>query len=660
MSKKKRKDRNSKQNEHSSQSSSKKILIPNSSQSIDYTDIEQVKVFESSSIMCPDCRRFWINPQNLTIRFKGIGPITHIGSYCQSCKILRISPQSTVPKIQEEQNAQLLKKINAKQSLPEQTPKKQPVQQAQSKPVQQTAQNKSEQKPAKQEPAPPQPVQKQVVQDQVPLRLQQKIDEIRRDVLKKGGRKKDIHYYRSQYSNAQLPPKNVQNQDFSAEISTKLNSIPAQEISYDDSKFKRAYLELEKKPSVQGTWPNIYLGIDFGTSFTKVAYQKDENNRSVISFGDSYFKNSILFYNTKSCNLSFFKPDDMDNVETIRFFKATMLDKNKSFKMLKKQHLSLPENPSLEKNFSLLCSAFFLANIIKYCTMLLREKFEYNELSICLGVPLLETDKNLTTYNKALHLAVELSNRQESISQIDLRRLYELAEDSWAHFNNNDYTDDIAQNCTMPEIFAETLYLLRQKNYGPGYYLIVDIGGGTADFAFIHKDNSLGKTIRFYCPCAMVKPLGNEIRKVFEEINNGNKYHTEFGKYYSSTIFTSKKLLQVESDDFEIQRLMFGGGAIEKCQPYQQKEKQNWYTQNLKGVFHKLQYRNIDDFQNPFFADSLNLKPEDKQRLITATQLANPGNRGKSLSGKPDSFSTDQPKAQKIKPLGDPGYDSIG
>lgn len=425
----------------------------------------------------------------------------------------------------------------------------------------------------------------------------------------------------------------------------------------DDSNplFQEQYISYEKN-LLTGSLTDIYVGLDFGTSFTKIAYQKSKSDRGILHFGNSCFKPTVVYFNSITESFSFFEPQPTAGYQQIRFFKATMIKEQSEYNALRYKDLHVPDD------FEFLCSVFFLSNIIRYCKNKLGHYFKCTpDLYITMGIPLFKNKTDEKVFNKTLHAAVSISERLSTIHDMNLKELKELTYDALKDFDNDfyDFRKDGFQNGTMPELFAESLYLLGRRDFASGYYFIVDIGGGTADFAFIHKDNAIKEnSFWYYCPSRAVVPLGNEVRKAacidktLEE-----EYHDKFYKTYMPTIAKGKFGLDINGP-FTITRLMFGGGAVDPDQPYQKKESS--YRRDLRFIQCKVVNRDNENYRNDFISEPSKLSPADKQRLIIATQLANPDSRNSYLSGNPWDFDT-TPKLQRRAPDPEgPGYDDIG
>ena len=411
--------------------------------------------------------------------------------------------------------------------------------------------------------------------------------------------------------------------------------------------------EQNEKTKLTGEITDIYLGLDFGTSYTKVAFQKSRSDRGILDFGNSHFMPSVVFYNNNKRRLSFFEPKTDAGYTKILFFKATMVNKSE-YDSLRYNDGTTPEN------FEFLCSVFFLANVIRFCKNKIGAKYNLiPNLYITMGIPLFDNEDDEVIYSKALHSAIQLAE-ENMIWDMGIDSLQKKVNFAMTSFDKDNYDlKKESQNGTMPELFAESFFIISQRDFGPGFYFIIDIGGGTADFAILQKDTLIVRDrteYRYYCPSYLVAPLGNEVRKKAEAegYQAERVYNDSFAKTYRSTISLGKLGLQIEGK-FHVTRLMFGGGALETNQPYQRKEP-HYYRYGLKSTISCSFSEGNVPAQNIF-----GLSQDDYQRLITAIQLATPANRINYLNGYPRNYDyTYHSKEKKDLSVYDPGYDDIG
>ena len=250
---------------------------------------------------------------------------------------------------------------------------------------------------------------------------------------------------------------------------------------------------------------SINIGIDFGTSYTKVcfSYIKDF---SFVKFFDSNYKKSILFYDNNKKELLYSKPENSNNLEEIKYFKYSMIDDSLP-KSMDLQALNLQIKPEI------LCSVFFLACLINESKASAENYFSKSfsgdinyEWNITMGVPIdnYEDDRlKKSLYDKILNIAYRLSNYISSYN-ISINSLLKCYED-----NINMIIPKVAESNinTLPELYAESLAFLQDRNVSAGVYVLVDIGGGTVDMAVMYKEDAENYSI----VSERINPLGIEI-----------------------------------------------------------------------------------------------------------------------------------------------------
>lgn len=386
---------------------------------------------------------------------------------------------------------------------------------------------------------------------------------------------------------------------------------------------------------------DVYVGLDFGTSFTKVAYHLDNMNKGVVSFGESFFKPSVV-YLSKEKSLSLFRTEPGDR--QIRFFKATMITDKKVYSELRYADLEITDS----ENFEFLCSVLFLANIIRYTKQYLSEKFNcHPNLFISMGIPMSKTDKDVEIYNKAFHVAIALAEYPKEIDTLSLSELNSIFKEKVASFNSADYNaqQEGFINCTMPELFTEALYMVQRRDFDEGLYLIIDIGGGTTDYALIKKEAEDARSMqfRYYCPSAVVAHLGNEVREACSDINAQTVYADQFAWMYLSTIGLAKNEDDSIRPPFEVTQILFGGGAALANNYYQTLCSPNHKCQSsIRQIGCSMKTKDQNKYENPFLSkeDNQRISPSERQRLIIACQLANPESRTAFLRGFPKDYSS--------------------
>ena len=388
----------------------------------------------------------------------------------------------------------------------------------------------------------------------------------------------------------------------------------------------------------------VYIGLDFGTSFTKAFFRSSQGDEGTIEFNPlraddgAFFLPSRLYYDVELSTLRF-TPLAEKSLVPLGFFKYGMLKDELKIKNIKFTNDFFLARELAGKSSELfsgeyLCSVYFLANCFKYIKEFISEKIEVPVENIRFRVNMGCPFDNLKAafrkiYDDCLRLGWILS--KDVIDGMDLADVYALIVAHW-----NDEADIPLQ--TIPELYAEVYHLLRDNSTSVGLYGVLDIGGGTADFAVFHvrlgPDGS--RKIRFLTQnvlplgvemlCAQIYPENLEIgkKKIRSEnadivkVNYGesNKliqvrerlpYDFRcgiFGKIVSVKKMDKNLLNNVFHDDGKIPLLLYGGGADFK-----------WYQSIIKAHNPSLKNYNIPILD-------CRCKKENKNRLIIAKSLA--------------------------------------
>lgn len=345
----------------------------------------------------------------------------------------------------------------------------------------------------------------------------------------------------------------------------------------------------------------IYLGIDFGTTFTKLSYLIDQNNRDCIKLSGKYFIPSVIYSNGKCFSMkkksAYYVP--------LKYFKFNMMPQDDNKRIIDPDTKLIANKLSIPiQELSLLSSVFYLVNIIQECSNKVGNGF----FSINLGVPYPPDRKDIRLFETVLFVAASIvrENRTSEIEDVSiLSTLYEEYREKLGDGKIEDYL-----LTTTPEIVAEADYLLSRQTYSLGDYMIIDVGGGTTDFAYIRK-NQNGYDAIYYD----VEPLGYETKEKFGD----REYLNQISNAVLSFIKTCRKLVSDVHKEATV--LLFGGGIGD-----------NQIKDKLLGTIVKTEVKKYygftllsDDrpFPNDYF---LNKKLDDfcKKRLVITTQLSNP------------------------------------
>lgn len=390
----------------------------------------------------------------------------------------------------------------------------------------------------------------------------------------------------------------------------------------------------------------VYIGLDFGTSFTKAFFRSSQGDEGTVEFNPlraddgAFFLPSRLYYDAEFSMLRF-TPLAEKLLIPLEFFKYGMLKDELRIRDIKfTEDFSLArelavdgKNPDLFSG-EFLCSVYFLANCFKYIKEFISEKIgvpvEDIRFRVNMGCPFDNLKaSSQKIYDDCLRLGWILS--KDVVDGMDLANVYALIET-----HRNDKADDIPLQ-TIPELYAEVYHLLRDNSTKIGLYGVLDIGGGTADFAVFHVRLTDGsRKVRFLTQnvlplgvemlCAQIYPKNLEIgkKKIRSEtadivkVNYGEcdrlilarerlPYDFRCGifeKFVSVKKMDKSLLENIFHDDGKIPLLLYGGGADFK-----------WYQSIIKAHNPSLKNYNIPILD-------CRCKKENKNRLVIAKSLA--------------------------------------
>ena len=268
---------------------------------------------------------------------------------------------------------------------------------------------------------------------------------------------------------------------------------------------------------------HVYIGLDFGTTFAKVAYEiaptTDHLKRSV-RFGnndESPFIPTVLYFHSGNSTLSF-RRKGTDDESVVRFFKYSMvvdgLEKNVELNRCSESLSTVPER---------LCSAFYLACLItivrtRICKVANVTNVSDVDWHINMGIPVGKTVGNnpqvKPVYDEVLQVAWAWAN-----SSYGGRDTVSIAAfDEFYKRNKTARNPDLQ---TVPELYAEVLMYQQDNNIPEGFYAVIDIGGGTVDMAVFLKRIQKGEGAKVYCVAHEVSSEGMEsiVSRVSDKLN---------------------------------------------------------------------------------------------------------------------------------------------
>lgn len=395
---------------------------------------------------------------------------------------------------------------------------------------------------------------------------------------------------------------------------------------------------------------SIFIGIDFGTSYTKVSYSYAPSQTPQIETiqweneQEPFFKQTVLYIQDR--RLYFDKPTGES--KEVKYFKYSIIEER------------LRNNVEKTKNsFEEMCCVYYLAQIISRTLKKIQEKLHIsnmNELriSVNMGVPFenfyQEENKNSEgKYQDILEDAILLAGGckvkailpQNQVLINNLDSVYSEMQDKKAKLN---WVVNV-----YPELAAELLLYHQSDFVKDGVYAIIDIGGGTVDMALFQKktDNTL-KNPNMYCLAQKVLPYGVEILQNAPDTISDKQFKLVF----SQMLKDSKNYFDVNYSQYnKIDVFFLGGGSSN-----------SWYINNIKNmaVEHKLERAGIP---NLTFSRSINdfIQSEEKllrknQRLIISQMLARHRDEINNVKGYPDFHRQELRDRPKID---GPTYDDI-
>ncbi len=267
----------------------------------------------------------------------------------------------------------------------------------------------------------------------------------------------------------------------------------------------------------------VFIGLDFGTTFTKVSYrvapvlnwrvktlkfpgEEDELLLpSVVWVGPDDSGSNVIRYD---------EPTYLDHKLTpVRYFKYSMVLSGLT------QNRMVDSALAGTTNKLRIVSAFFLgvwlndfkSRIAKTENLSPGDVEWFVNLGIPAGTsgpdeefsPTVSDQHVMDVFLEVLNVAWELSLTSHAVngymSLAELDRFYE---------NTKDERKSSILHC-VPELYAEVLLYYQDKNVSDGIYCVVDVGGGTFDIALFYKRHRDG-VAEVSCIAHAVAPLGFE------------------------------------------------------------------------------------------------------------------------------------------------------
>lgn len=386
----------------------------------------------------------------------------------------------------------------------------------------------------------------------------------------------------------------------------------------------------------------IFLGIDFGTSYTKVSYSYAPSSTPQIhtlKWDDDFFKKSILYF--QNGRLFFDKP--IGNFDEIKYFKYSILEPK-----LQNNH------QDTKCNFEELCCVYFLAQLIKHSLtkifkLLQISNYSDIEISVNMGVPLEnfyneKNRQNKDLYSEILENAVTLAGG----SKIKAR----LPENQVLLSNLDDvYSEILCKKAELnwkvhvfPELAAELLLYHESKFVHDGLYAVIDVGGGTVDIALFQKQtDSITKEPVMDCVGQKVLPYGIEVKETLQNLQETRKL---LQNEFCCILMKAKQSSKINFHFFNNINLFFLGGGANDV----------WYTDGIKKCIseHRLDRANLAFNFNQninIYIQNEEMLIEKNQRLVISQMLARHADEITKPKGFPDFFNS--PNDSNMPPSND-------
>jgi hypothetical protein len=292
-------------------------------------------------------------------------------------------------------------------------------------------------------------------------------------------------------------------------------------------------------PSAQDFTLEINLGIDFGTGFTKVCFRDLASDRSeIVTFTET--DEADLEQALLCTKVAILKDDTLLTGLTATEWAESKQPIQKTIEFIKMRlaHLDLPEKaewrldqvPELDdpETVENIC-AYFLSTVITRAQEWIQQNRadlfvnQTTRWSLNTGVPVEYCDSPaLARFQRVLSLAWLLANTPSSQQSLTINSLNQLSTylRQWMQHSHDEPLDCF----TTPEISAAVWSFLNSGQAEEKFYIVFDIGDGTADgVSFRHWREDGEPQIDFYS--GYVQPLGVTAfsQQVAKELNTSTK-----------------------------------------------------------------------------------------------------------------------------------------
>ncbi len=382
----------------------------------------------------------------------------------------------------------------------------------------------------------------------------------------------------------------------------------------------------------------VYIGLDFGTTFTKVSYQigdKEGTTKYSLPFASDgcesdYCLPSVLGYDPLRGCLAFTKDPEDCGFEVIRYFKYSMIQKNVPRSRAFSGH-------ELNNDPQRLCSAFYVAHVLKLATEFISEYLALAERGcgirwyVNMGVPVSDfAAKPKPVYDEVLNVAWKLVEQGLLADEMELGRVDQLYN-QWI-----DHSTWSNRLNTVPELYAEIIMFLQDRTVDSGFYSVVDIGGGTVDLAvFFKRIDAYTHRVEISCVAQDVCPLGYEMYKhVVGEVAAKKMCQKSYGELVDKAYHNYRPEMQkAKNRRNEIVHFYMGGA---RNVPF--------YRSCIEGMWpvHERAWSCypgavVQDIVR-YMRNKAYLEVDDNSRVVISQMLAQPFEKIPELTGQPWNF----------------------
>ena len=381
------------------------------------------------------------------------------------------------------------------------------------------------------------------------------------------------------------------------------------------------------EPSWKTNPPEIHIGLDFGTSYTKACwYYLDKAQRRLVTWNGSWAGNSGYFLPSRlwldSENfLHMAMPSEKQSSE-IRYFKMAVAGQHIGFRIL-------PIGIKLLSDPYRIYAAFYIARCLEWIEQqaIEHEAGHIHQKDIVwscnMGVPISYFDTDISRhYHELLTVARHM---QKSVSDSEsIEWLDALYQEALAKPLNKSYLP-------VPELYAEACGVFSDFHTPEGYYTLFDVGGGTVDGAVMHFERVAGEPqVNFLT--ASVEALGVEV--VESSRDNSKKLHELAARLGYQTAELIMEARQKALSDWQKHSTlpieMCGGGHSSR-----------WHVDKIQNTYFEQQHEHcgippykVEDLQAQISGIE-GITQGDELRLLIAVGLSIPKGEGPLIQGFP-------------------------